>query len=83
MIYQQHLDAARAYLAENGAQALQNPHAMIGRTCGCHNCFTCAAAQVVHEYHVERRAKLEVAAALRRAFNRRANRRITLFPSGS
>lgn len=41
---------ARRVLAEKGREALDNPHAMIGRTCGCNVCFTCAAAQVVAEH---------------------------------
>lgn len=41
---------ARKLLAEKGREALDNPHGMIGRKCGCNTCFTCAAAFVVAEY---------------------------------
>ena len=34
---------------EKGIDALDNPHGMIGRACGCGDCFTCAAAFVVNE----------------------------------
>ena len=40
---------ARKLLAEEGLAALENPHAMIGRQCGCGTCFCCAAVQVVRE----------------------------------
>ena len=40
---------ARKLLAEQGREALNNPHGMIGRTCGCGTCFCCAAAQVLKE----------------------------------
>lgn len=32
-----------------GLKAIDNPHGMIGRSCGCGSCFTCAAASVVSE----------------------------------
>ena len=75
MTYQQQLDAARAYLAEHGASALNNPHGMLGWMCGCHDCFTCAAAQVLHEYRIEQRARDEAAAA---RLKNSINQRITL-----
>jgi hypothetical protein len=34
---------ARELLRLKGRAALNNPHAMIGRICGCHACFCCAA----------------------------------------
>lgn len=41
---------ARKILTEKGREALDNPSGMIGRTCGCGTCFTCAAAYVVAEH---------------------------------
>ena len=40
---------ARRLLEEKGAEALRNPHALIGRTCGCNDCFCCAALTVLGE----------------------------------
>jgi hypothetical protein len=37
---------AAVLLSERGIEALNNPHAMIGRTCGCGTCFCCAAAEI-------------------------------------
>lgn len=48
--YENQLWHARKLLAEKGREALNNPHAMTGRTCKCGQCFCCAAAQVVAEY---------------------------------
>jgi hypothetical protein len=47
--YENQLWHARKLFAEQGREALDNPHAMIGRTCGCGDCFCCAAAQVIEE----------------------------------
>jgi len=44
--YQNQLTAARRVLAEKGLRALQNPHAAIGKMCGCGSCFCCAALEV-------------------------------------
>jgi hypothetical protein len=50
------LREARRILKERGREALNNPHAMIGRQCGCGSCFTCAALYVVQEHdHAETR----------------------------
>ncbi len=48
--YDNQLWHARRLLAEQGREALNNPHAMIGRTCGCKNCFCCAAADVLFQH---------------------------------
>jgi hypothetical protein len=45
--YQNQLICARRLLAEKGRDALNNPHAMIGRACGCGGCFCCAALEVL------------------------------------
>jgi hypothetical protein len=37
---------AAQLLTERGIEALNNPHAMIGRTCNCGTCFCCAAAEI-------------------------------------
>lgn len=37
---------AEEYAKRHGVEALRNPHALIGRTCGCGECFTCAAWKV-------------------------------------
>ena len=37
---------ARQLLAKHGYNALYNPHAMIGKECGCGTCFCCAALKV-------------------------------------
>ncbi len=44
--YANQLTFARELLQTRGREALNNPHAMIGRTCGCQSCFCCAAAEV-------------------------------------
>ena len=41
---------ARRVLADKGPEALNNPHAMIGRTCGCGTCFCCAALRIYKNY---------------------------------
>lgn len=41
---------ARRLYHEKGADALNNPHAMIGRTCGCGTCFCCAALKVYRDH---------------------------------
>lgn len=45
--YNNQLWAAAELLADKGLDALNNPHAMIGRSCGCGDCFCCAAAEIV------------------------------------
>lgn len=45
--YSNQLRKARELMAKDGREALDNPHAMIGRTCGCGTCFCCAAAEVL------------------------------------
>lgn len=45
--YSNQLWAAAELLADKGVDALNNPHAMIGRECGCSDCFCCAAAEIV------------------------------------
>ena len=32
--------------SDKGTEALWNPHGMIGKTCGCGQCFCCAAYAV-------------------------------------
>jgi hypothetical protein len=44
--YNNQLWAAAKLLADKGPDALVNPHAMIGRTCGCRECFCCAADEI-------------------------------------
>jgi hypothetical protein len=56
--YENQLWHARKLAAESGLEALNNPHAMIGRTCGCGSCFCCAAAQVYREMKPPLRAGL-------------------------
>jgi hypothetical protein len=43
------LPRARDLLREQGRAALENPHAAIGRICGCKACFCCAALMVLRE----------------------------------
>ncbi len=40
---------ARRLAEEKGLEALNNPHAMTGRKCGCRDCFCCAALAVYDE----------------------------------
>ena len=40
---------ARKLADEKGLAALENPHALIGRTCGCKACFCCAAMAVAQQ----------------------------------
>lgn len=47
--YENQLWHARKLLMDKGRAALDNPHAMIGRQCGCGACFCCAAVQVIKE----------------------------------
>ena len=47
--YQNQLAEARKVARERGLEALNNPHAMTGRICGCRNCFCCAALEVYNE----------------------------------
>lgn len=45
--YNNQLHMAARLLEAEGLEALDNPHGMIGRSCGCGSCFTCAAAELV------------------------------------
>lgn len=45
--YNNQLWAAAELLADKGLDALNNPHGMIGKECGCGDCFCCAAAEIV------------------------------------
>jgi hypothetical protein len=45
--YANQLLAAQKLLANEGPGALYNPHALIGRTCRCRDCFCCAANEVL------------------------------------
>jgi len=45
--YNNQLWHAAELLADKGLEALDNPHGMIGRDCGCGDCFCCAAAEIV------------------------------------
>src|ERR1700690_1149210 len=47
--YANQLWHARRLLNEQGRKALENPHAAIGRSCGCGTCFCCAALEVLNE----------------------------------
>lgn len=47
--YANQLWHARKVLNEQGREALENPHAITGRECGCGECFCCAAVQVLSE----------------------------------
>jgi hypothetical protein len=47
--YANQLAHARGVLRREGLEALHNPHAMIGRACGCCACFNCAAFEVYRE----------------------------------
>jgi len=53
--YSNQLAKARQLLAERGADALNNPHAAIGRICGCRDCFCCAALQVYNEARADKK----------------------------
>jgi hypothetical protein len=44
--YENQLWCAAELLVNKGIEALNNPHAMIGRSCGCGDCFCCAALEV-------------------------------------
>lgn len=48
--YENQLWHARKIINERGREALNNPHAMIGKQCRCGSCFCCAAQQVVREH---------------------------------
>jgi hypothetical protein len=52
--YENQIWHAKRLLKEQGYDALNNPHAMIGRTCKCGTCFCCAAAEVARK-HSEKR----------------------------
>jgi hypothetical protein len=47
--YANQLFQARKLLNDKGREALNNPHAMTGRMCGCGSCFCCAAVEVLNE----------------------------------
>jgi hypothetical protein len=49
--WENQLQQAANLLTEKGRAALDNPHGMIGRTCKCGTCFSCAAAQLVKAYN--------------------------------
>jgi hypothetical protein len=51
--YENQLWHARKLLREKGREAVNNPHAMIGRDCKCGDCFCCAAAQVLREPYIQ------------------------------
>lgn len=38
---------AAQLLSNEGFEALRNPHALIGKSCGCGSCFCCAALEVL------------------------------------
>jgi hypothetical protein len=44
--WENQLWTAAELLVNKGLDAVNNPHAMIGRTCGCGDCFCCAALEV-------------------------------------
>lgn len=45
--WQNQLYAAAELLVKEGLNALNNPHAAIGRECKCGQCFCCAAEKIV------------------------------------
>ena len=45
--YANQLWRAAELLVKDGVEALHNPHAMIGKDCGCGSCFCCAALHVL------------------------------------
>lgn len=47
--FENQLWQARRLAQEKGIEALNNPHAMTGRICGCGSCFCCAALAVYNE----------------------------------
>lgn len=44
--YDNQLYRAAELLVEQGLDAVNNPHAMIGRSCRCGDCFCCAAHDI-------------------------------------
>ena len=48
--FAEQLTEAARLLETKGAEALNNPHAMIGRECHCGQCFCCAALKVYTAY---------------------------------
>jgi len=46
MSYAENRKMALKILAEQGLEAIVNPHALIGKQCGCGTCFCCAALKV-------------------------------------
>ncbi len=44
--YENQLWCAAELLVNKGIEAVNNPHAMTGRFCGCGDCFCCAALEV-------------------------------------
>ncbi len=47
--WENQLNHARRLAVDKGLDALNNPHAMTGRVCGCGSCFCCAALYVYNE----------------------------------
>lgn len=45
--YPNQIYQAARLLAEKGFEALRNPHALTGESCGCGSCFCCAALEVL------------------------------------
>ncbi len=50
---------ARRLATDKGLDALNNPHAMTGRVCGCGSCFCCAALFVYNELRIPPRSAAE------------------------
>jgi len=55
--YRKQIAECEKLYAEKGRKALNNPHGMIGKTCGCRDCFCCAAyhvleAAAIREYQI-------------------------------
>lgn len=57
--WQEHIERARALGEREGTQGLRQ-HALVGRTCGCRDCFCCAAMVQFDSMHEEAR-KLRLA----------------------
>ncbi len=47
--WENQIKRARQLAADKGLEALNNPHAMTRRKCGCRDCFCCAALAVYYE----------------------------------
>lgn len=50
-----HLARAREIITAQGREALNTPHARIGRSCKCGDCFCCAALAVVRQHDEQAR----------------------------